>query len=361
MRYVIIGAGAVGGTIGVRLGEAGRDVTLVARGAHLAAIRAHGLTLSTPDGEYVGRLPAIGDPASVDSGLVDEPLSPDTVLVLTVKSQDTEAALRSWADLPVQGGGTAAQRLPLLTVQNGVANERAAARLFDRVYPVCVWLPATHLEPGRVVASGHPYSGMLHLGTFPHGSDDLAHRISVDLVAARMLAPVRDDVMRWKYGKLLRNLGNAVQALFGPSAGATPKPDDTPRPDEEPSDGPDDRRAARVTELLAAVLAEGEKVLTAAGIGYTSRAEEAAERGDRVEAVPVAGQPRQGGSTWQSLARDAGSAETDYLNGEIVLLGRLHGVPTPANAAVQRAMRRAVRERIPAGEFPIEELTEPLS
>ncbi|MEN3612595.1 2-dehydropantoate 2-reductase N-terminal domain-containing protein [Plantactinospora sp. ZYX-F-223] len=346
MRYVIIGAGAVGGTIGVRLGEAGRDVTLVARGAHLAAIRAHGLTLSTPDGEYVGRLPAIGDPASAGSGLADEPLPPDTVLVLTVKSQDTEAALRSWADLPVQGGGTAAQRLPLLTAQNGVANERAAARLFDRVYPVCVWLPATHLEPGRVVASGHPYSGMLHLGAFPHGSDDLAHRISADLAAARLLAPVRDDVMRWKYGKLLRNLGNAVQALFGPSARAAP--------------GADDRRAARVAELLTAVVAEGEAALTAAGIAYTSRAEEAAERGDRVEVVPVAGQPRQGGSTWQSLARDAGSAETDFLNGEIVLLGRLHGVPTPANAAVQRAMRRAVREHLPAGEFPIAELTEPL-
>ncbi|AVT33822.1 2-dehydropantoate 2-reductase [Plantactinospora sp. BC1] len=341
MRYVIIGAGAVGGTIGVRLGEAGRDVTLVARGAHLAAIRAHGLTLNTPDGEYVGRLPAIGDPAT---DRVDQPLTPDTVLVLTVKSQDTEAALRSWADLPVQGGGTAAERLPLLTAQNGVANERAAARLFDRVYPVCVWLPATHLEPGRVVASGHPYSGMLHLGAFPHGSDDLARRIGADLAAARFLAPVRDDVMRWKYGKLLRNLGNGVQALFGLSVGGT-------------ASGADDRRAARAAELLAAVLAEGEAALDAAGIGYTSRAEEADERGDRVEAVPVAGQPRQGGSTWQSLARDAGSAETDYLNGEIVLLGRLHGVPTSANAAVQRAMRRAVREHIPAGEFPIADLT----
>ncbi|MFY1689902.1 ketopantoate reductase family protein [Plantactinospora sp. WMMB782] len=340
MRYVIIGAGAVGGTIGVRLGEAGLHVTLVARGAHLAAIRAHGLALDTPDGGYVGRLPAVGDPASADSGIADLLLTPDTVLVLTVKSQDTEAALRGWADLPVRGGGTAAERLPLLTAQNGVANERAAARIFERVYPVCVWMPATHLEPGRVVASGHPYSGMLHLGAFPHGSDDLAHEVSADLTAARLLAPVRDDVMRWKYGKLLRNLGNGVQALFGLGDG-----------------GAGGSGNGRVAELLSAVVAEGEAVLDAAGIGYTSRPEEAAERGDRVESAPVAGQPRQGSSTWQSLARNAGSVETDYLNGEIVLLGRLHGVPTPANAAVQRAMRRAVRERIPAGEFPVAELT----
>ncbi|MDW5326344.1 ketopantoate reductase family protein [Plantactinospora sp. KLBMP9567] len=365
MRYVIIGAGAVGGTIGVRLNEAGRDVTLAARGAHLVAIRAHGLTLSTPDGEYVARVPAVGDPAAPDSGITDATLTPDTVLVLTVKSQDTEAALRSWADLPVQGGGTAAERLPLLTAQNGVANERIAARIFDRVHPVCVWLPATHLEPGRVVASGHPYSGMLHLGTFPAGSDDLARRVSADLTAARILAPVRDDIMRWKYGKLLRNLGNAVQALLGPagSSAAGSSADgssaDGSRADGSADGGADDRRAAQAAELLAAVRAEGEAVLTAAGIPYTSSAEEAAERGDRVEVVPVAGQRRQGGSTWQSLARDAGSAETDYLNGEIVLLGRLHGVPTPANATVQRAMRRAVRERIPAGTFPVAELTYP--
>ncbi|MEE6259628.1 ketopantoate reductase family protein [Plantactinospora sonchi] len=324
MRYVIVGTGAVGGTIGVRLSRAGLDVALVARGAQLEAIRERGLTLVTPDGEHTAEVPGYGDPAT---GADVPTLTPDTVLVLTVKSQDTEAALRAWADLPVVGGGTASERLALLTAQNGVANETAAARLFDRVYPVCVWLPATYLEPGRVVASGHPYSGMLHLGGYPDGSDGTARRIAEDLVAAGFLAPVRDDVMRWKYGKLLRNLGNAVEALFGRDSGA-------------------------VEELYEAVRAEGEAVLGKAGIAHTSVAEEAAERGDRIQSVPVGGAGRQGSSTWQSLARDTGSVETDYLNGEIVLLGRRHDVPTPVNAAIQRAIRQAVRERIPAGAFP---------
>jgi 2-dehydropantoate 2-reductase len=322
VRYLIIGAGAVGGTIGVRLSLAGHDVTLVARGAHLAALRERGLRLATPDGEYPARLPAVGDPA----GLV---LAPETVLLLTVKSQDTEAALRTWADVPVRGGGTAAERLPLLTAQNGVANERAALRLFARVYPVCVWLPATHLQPGSVVASGHPYSGMLHLGGYPAGSDETIHKVAADLAGSRFLAPVRDDVMRWKYGKLLRNLGNGPRALFG--GGADP-------------------------QLVRDLEAEGEAVLAAAGIAYTSAAEDAAERGDQVQLRPVNGREWAGGSTWQSLARATGSAESDYLNGEIVLLGRLHGVPTPVNAAVQRAVRRAARERIPAGEFPADQL-----
>ncbi|WDZ86828.1 ketopantoate reductase family protein [Micromonospora cathayae] len=331
MRYVIIGAGAVGGTIGVRLAQAGHDVTLVARGPHLAAIRERGLTLHAPAGDVTVRLPALDGPD-------ERPLPADTVLMLTVKSQDTEAALRSWADAPVAGGGTAGERLPLCTAQNGVGNERAALRWFARVYPVCVWLPATHLEPGVVVANGHPHPGMLHLGRYPAGgtdttADDSIREIAADLAGAGFVAPVRDDVMRWKYGKLLRNLGNGVDALFGRTA--------------------PEQLQTRVTE-------EGEAVLAAAGISHTTRAEEQAERGDRVRHVPVAGRERSGSSTWQSLARGVGSTEADHLNGEIVLLGRLHGVPTPANTAVQIAVRRAARERIPAGGYPLAELARTL-
>jgi 2-dehydropantoate 2-reductase len=322
MRYVIIGAGAVGGTIGVRLAEAGRDVTLVARGAHLAAIRERGLTLRQPDGEVTARLAAVDAPG-------DQPLPADTVLVLTVKSQDTVGALAAWVDAPVAGGGTAGERLPLVTAQNGVANERTALRLFAHVHPVCVWLPATHLDPGVVVANGHPHPGMLHIGRYPAGTDDTDRTVAADLTAAGFVAPVRADVMRWKYGKLLNNLGNGLQALLG-------------------RDIPD--------ALAERVRAEGVAALAAAGIAHTSADEEAAERGDRVQQRPVAGADRSGGSTWQSLARGAGSTEVDHLNGEIVLLGRLHGVATPANVAVQRAVRRAVRERIPAGSFPLAEL-----
>ncbi|MFF5051918.1 ketopantoate reductase family protein [Micromonospora sp. NPDC000663] len=322
MRYVIIGAGAVGGTIGARLAEAGGDVTLVARGPHLDAIRDRGLTLRQPDGDITVRLDTVDRPG-------DRPLPADTVLVLTVKSQDTAGALATWVDAPVAGGGTAGERLPLVTAQNGVANERAALRLFADVHPVCVWLPATHLQPGVVVANGYPHPGMLHIGRYPDGADDTDRAVAADLTAAGFVAPVREDVLRWKYGKLLSNLGNGLQALLG-------------------QDIPD--------ALAERVRAEGVAVLAAAGIAHTSPQEEKAERGDLVGQRQVAGEARSGGSTWQSLARGAGSTEVDHLNGEIVLLGRLHGVPTPANAAVQRAVRRAVRERVGAGAFPLTEL-----
>ena len=60
---------------------------------------------------------------------------------------------------------------------------------------------------------------------------------------------------------------------------------------------------------------------------------------------PIKGSARPGGSTWQSLVRGAETVEVDYLNGEIVMLGRLHGFPTPVNAALQRLGNRWAAER----------------
>ena len=87
--------------------------------------------------------------------------------------------------------------------------------------------------------------------------------------------------------------------------------------------------------------AEGRAVLEAAGIPHV--AEEISDvegRWRRWGVRDIDGRRRAGSSTWQSLARGTGALETDYLNGEIVLLGRLHGVPTPINAAAVRAGRR---------------------
>jgi len=252
--------------------------------------------------------------------------------VLCVKTQDSAAALAAWGAAPVEGGGTAAARLPLVCAQNGVESERLALRTFQRVYAMCVWLPATFVEPGVVRAAGAPLTGILHLGRYPAGSDDTARAIAADLERGRFAAPVVDDVMRWKYAKLLANLANAVEAVSGVLT------------DE---DG---------IALFRRARAEGEAVLAAAGIAYTGRDEEKKVRADRITFEPFDGSPRGGGSTWQSLDRGAGSVEVDYLNGEIGLLGRLHGVPTPVNDVLQERANEAARLRRPAGATPIAEL-----
>ncbi|WP_330287052.1 ketopantoate reductase family protein [Streptomyces sp. NBC_00576] len=327
MRYIIIGAGAVGGAIGGRLAGAGHEVVLVARGAQYEALRAYGLRLVTPDGTHTYRLPTVDGPAGLGE------LRADDVLVLAVKTQDSEGALAAWGPVPVAGGGTAAERLPLLCAQNGVESPRLALRRFRRVYGVCVWLPAAYEEPGVVSAAGAPLTGILFLGRYPHGTDDTVRRIAADLEKTTTFeAPVVADVTRWQYAKLLTNLGNAIRALSGAA-------------DSEESE-----------RLRQRVYAEGESVLAAAGIPYASAAEERTRRGDKITLRPLPGAEPGGGSSWQSLNRGTGTIETDYLNGEIALLGRLHGVPTPLNELLQRLANTFARERRPAGSLPSAEL-----
>jgi len=318
MRYIVIGAGGVGGTIGGRLAQAGHEVVLVARGPHLDALRAQGgLRLATPEGTSTVALPVVSGPDEVE-------LTSEDVLLLTAKTQDAEGALAGWAWKPVAGGTVAAEDLPVLCAQNGVASERLALRRFRHVYGVCVWLPATHLEPGLVEAQGAPLSGLLHVGRYPSGTDKTIERIGADLAASRFLAPVVPDIMRWKHGKLLANLGNAIEAVCGLGDHA---------------------------ELRRPVRAEGRAVLDAAGIAYASNEENARFRSDQVQIVKINGNERGGGSSWQSLTRGTGSIEADFLNGEIVLLGRELGVSTPVNEVLQRLANQAARERRPPGSL----------
>lgn len=309
MRYVVVGAGAVGGVVGARLALAGRDVVLIARAAHLAAIQEHGLRLESPAGAQVIRTRAVSSPDEVA-------WAPGDVALMAVKGQDTLAAVRALA-------AAAPQETPVLCLQNGVENERVALRWFEQVHGVCVALPSEHLEPGVVAANSSPVPGILDLGRWPAGADRLDEVVAADLADAGFAARAVDDVARWKYAKLLRNLGNALDALCG----------------REAADG----RFARI------VAEEGEAVLRAAGMEVVTRDEEAARRGGLLTVAPIAGRARGGSSTWQSLARGTGSVEAAQLNGEIALLGRLHGVPTPANALLQREAERAAATGAPPG------------
>lgn len=340
----MIGAGAVGGVIGAELALSGQEVVFVARGPHLAAIREDGLRVATPSGTRTVRADAVGGPDDL-AGPGDRELRADDVLVLAVKTQDTQAVVDDWAWRPVAGGGTAGDVLPLLCLQNGVENERIALRRFAKVLGACVLIPANHVEPGVVASGSEPVVGVLIIGPVgeaPGVSPGTADGLAADLTAARVVTTVVPDVRPWKYAKLLRNLVNAVDALSGPTFGGPSA--------EGPSGGP-----SAGQRLYAAAVAEGREVLAAAGIGVVTDAEHDARFGllDMQEVPDV---PYGGGSTWQSLARGTGRIETDYLNGEIVLLGRLHGIETPVNALLQRLAAQAARTGRPPGSVPAEEI-----
>jgi len=315
MRYIVFGAGAIGGAIGGQLALAGHEVVLVARGANLRVLRSDGLRLTVGASTVSPKLTVAGS-------LAEAAADPGDVVFLTVKSQDTEAAV---VEMDVVGPDVA-----VVCAQNGVRNERSALRRGLATYAMCVMLPATHLHPGAVTLRAAPVSGILDIGRFPHGVDGTAQRIAADLAAATFSSRADRQVMRWKYTKLLHNLGNALDAACG--------------------------RPGRESDLYRRARAEGEACYRAAGIDFASVEEDRARRTVMTLVPEEAGAEQTGSSSWQSLARHTGSIEADWLNGEIVLLGGLHGVRTPVNEALRRVANRMARDGVIPGTVPVEQI-----
>lgn len=140
MKYVVIGAGGTGGSIGGFLSKAGKDVTLIARGAHLAAIRENGLDFETPDGNFTVPVKACTMEEYQDS--------PDVIFVC-VKGYSLDSALpfiqrtagSHTVVIPVLNiygtGGRMQEKLPGITVTDG-----------------CIYIAAEIREPGVILLSG---------------------------------------------------------------------------------------------------------------------------------------------------------------------------------------------------------------
>ncbi len=319
MRVIVYGAGAVGSVIGGRLRQGGAEVVLLARPAHAAAINERGLRLRAAQGSEVVEITAV---TSIDQ------LTPtgDDVVMITAKTQDTpqiHAELFDWnADVAVVCG------------TNGVEHERVALRRFARVYGMVVQLPAQFEKVGEVTALCAPTNALLDVGRYPSGVDDTAAELATLIDGSpRLLSEADDDVMTKKYGKLLVNLGNVADAACGITG--------------------------RGAGVVAAAIEEGRHVYQASGIRWE-------QTPDRVERYKVraatmhfdipAGDTFIGGSTWQSLVKGASTLETDFFNGEILMLGRLHDVPTPTNEFLQRYAARLLRGEVEAGSVTPAEL-----
>lgn len=298
-RSVVIGAGATGALLAAQLELAGRETVLIARGEALAAIRERGVVVARPSRTETVRVAVAGGPEEVD-------LRPDDVLFLAVKAQDADAALAAWAWRPVGTGGVAAD-LPIVTLQNGLATEEAAARRFSRVIGGTVAIAAQHLTAGEVASPAEPDVGLVWLGAHSGGTDPLLQSIAADLRAAAFGVTVAGDIAAVKAWKLLGNLGNALDLFEGTE-----------------EDLATARRLLR-EEALAVYAAAG---ILVAAIDVADL---------RLQLGEVPGYRGGRLSTWQSFARGT-SSEVDFLNGEIVVLGRRMGIPTPVNALVQRTL-----------------------
>jgi 2-dehydropantoate 2-reductase len=311
MAYVIHGAGAIGGIIAACLQRSGKEVVVIARGANREALEKNGLSLQSEREDWRQPIRVVGHPRQARLKVTD-------TVILAVKSQDTSAAIHDLASAAPRG-------TPIFCAQNGVESERIALRSFEKVYGVYVFVFGAHPTAGVVQCFTAPSFGVLDLGRYPSGLDDVARRVSADFTKAGFDSLARRDIMRWKYAKLIANLANALAAAGGALEG--------------------------LSDLLDAAEDEGRACLRAAGIDYVPTEEAARRHRGLLPLRFVKGAPFPGGSTWQSLARGAGQTEIDYLTGEIVMLGRLHNVPTPINGALQELVRDMGARRLAPGSL----------
>ena len=195
LNYVVHGAGAIGCVLGARLAQAGRQVALVARGEHLAALQRQGLRISGyTEGHF--ELPAVRTAHELD-------LDERTVVLLAMKTQHTFEAIEQHRELY--------RGVPLFCFQNSVTNEDWLTEQGFAAYGVMVRIGARIDEQEW---SPTPVRAGLRSAAGPTGADELCAAVVDDLIAADMRASVDDHVSVAKWGKLVLNLTNAFSALI---------------------------------------------------------------------------------------------------------------------------------------------------
>jgi len=243
-----------------------------------------------------------------------------------MKGQDTELALKDLKKV--------ADDMPVFCFQNGVRNEEIAIRYFSDVYGIMVRVGAVYLIDGEVVARRDP-PGWYIIGRYPEGTDELTEAVAEELRTAGYLIRTTADVMPYKWGKLMGNLGNAVGAITN-----------------------GDRESMR--PIYDAVFQEAQAIVQKAGIKWISQ--EQVTRDWPEITAPLHGQlnTEAQSSTWQSLARHQGSVETEFLNGEIVRVAKKLGLQAPINEKLMEISQEMAANHEPPGKYTPVQLSETL-
>ncbi len=315
IRIIIFGAGAIGGTLGGHLALSGTEVILIARSGHVNRINENGLRFITPSGTHLIKIPAVTSPGQIN-------FLPGDIIFLCVKSQNTEEALYNLHSV--------VKDIPVFCFQNGVRNEEIASHFFSQVYGVMVRIGGEYIKDGEITVRRDP-PGWVVIGRYPQGRDNRMEMVEKHLRQAGFMVRLSPNVMPYKWGKLVTNLGNAIGAITN-------------------------SRWEETRRINLAVTEEARNILKLADVPWISQEQLAAEWKE------IAKKPRKilttesQSSTWQSLARKQGSVETEYLNGEIVRQAKLIGKEAPLNAALLKiSQEMAAQQEIP-GKYTTDEL-----
>lgn len=297
MRLAVIGAGGIGGYFGARLAQAGEDVSFIARGEHLRAIKARGLRVRSPSGDFTVNVPATDDPRT---------MGPMDVVLFCVKSYDTESAAE--AIRPVVGPDT-----DVLSLQNGVDNEEKLGRILGpgHVLGGAAYIFSFIGEPGLIE---HTSGGRIVFGEMNQSRSERCHRLLTVLERAKISAQVSEDIHRTLWEKYcFICAGAGLTSLTRLPMGAI-------------------RACPETWQLYGQIVEEAITVGRASGVALPP------DLLDRTLAMAQRVDPGAYSSMHYDLTHGK-RLELEALHGHVVGLGRRFGFPTPACFAIYAALR----------------------
>jgi 2-dehydropantoate 2-reductase len=297
MKIAIIGAGGVGGYLGAKLAAAGEDITLTARGSHLAALRKNGLTLESVEGNLHVSPPVY---STLPEGKTYD------LFVIAVKSFDTAAA--GEAIRPVFH-----PKSVILSIQNGVENEDTFGKMYgdDAVMGGVAWIYSTIGEPGVVRHTGG--TGKFVIGEMDGAVSERIRSIESCFAAAGITISTTENIrhLLWEKWAFISAVGGMTAWARKPIGEIT-------------SD-------SSLNEMLEMVVEEALAVAKqVSGLNFDGSRERTFERIRRL--------PPSGTSSMYYDVTHGKTAEVEALNGAAVRFGRLHGISVPANEKIYRAL-----------------------
>ena len=299
MRIAIMGSGSVGGYFGGRMAAAGCDVTFIARGPHLAAIRERGLRIQSP---------ALGDALVHPAKATDVPAEVGVVdcVVIAVKLWDT--AVAATAALPMLGPESM-----VVSLQNGVEMDAIVGIVgASRMVGGAAFIGSSIERPGVI---GHVGTMQrVVIGELGGGSSPRVERFRKALVRGGISAEISDDVARtiWEKFVFLVGLSAATTVMRAPLGPVRADPEGR--------------------KLLLAAMQETVAVARARGIDLPED-----YAGNRLEFVD--GLPADMTSSMHNDLQHGNRLELDWLSGAVVRFGHDAGIPTPVNQTVLAALK----------------------
>ncbi len=325
MRFIIYGAGAVGSIIASGLAMNGYPPIIVGNSKHVEKIRTDGLKIVKPTKTYKINIEAYEKAEEIGS------FKKNDVIILTAKSQHTILCLGQ-----LRNAG-ASKKIPIICCQNSIVNEPSASRIFDNIYGAVISIDGVFLKPGEVAIASDGKLGYVEIGRYPSGSDEISEEIIRCFKKSNIDAHVSKTVMKSKGAKCLLNLVNAFEAIT----------------DKKIED------CQIANDIADKTRKEAQTVWKAAGIEWEPMDEyynkSIATRS--IEKMPKGySKTAKRSSTWQSLAKKKGNAETEQINGDIVEIGKMLGIKTPYNKALTEIMKEMIRNKEKPGKYNVKEL-----